>query len=114
MPILMGFFRFSAKYAVPISNAGIGFSATTRFFWNSGLPHPNKNGKGLIVDHNLSMLMMPMIISGGSIGVILNIIVPETVVVIVFTLVVAFFSYSTGVSAYGIYQKENADLTEDK
>lgn len=106
MPILMGFFFFTVKKAVPISNAAICFASASRFLWNAPLPHPNKNGKGVLVDHNLAMLMMPMAISGSSIGVIVNIIMPEAVVAIVFAVVVGYFSFSTGVVAYQVYMKE--------
>lgn len=93
---------------MPISNASICVGAITRFFWNIGAPHPLKNGKGTLVDHNVAMLMMPMVISGVTVGVILNITMPDLVSAIVFTLIYCYFSYGIGVKACDIYKKEEA------
>ena len=103
MPILIGFFRFPTKLAVPVSNAAICVSALSRFFWNINEPHPLKNGKGVLVDHGVAMLMMPMVISGVSVGVILNIIMPDAIQAIVFSLIVGYFSIGTGMKAYALY-----------
>ena len=65
-------------------------SNTIRFFKNSRAPHPLKNGKGMLIDLDLSTLMLPMMISGVSFGVILNIIVP-TIFVIAFNSTVLFY-----------------------
>jgi hypothetical protein len=64
MPISIIFFRFDPKNAIALSNFSIFLSSIIRFLLNAHKPHPLKKGKGLIVDHNLSVLMLPMIISG--------------------------------------------------
>lgn len=93
VPISQGIFRFDVKNAIALSNSSIFLSSFIRFFIFSGTPHPNKNGKGLIVDHQLSMLMLPLIISGVSCGVIANVILPEIIVMIALVLLLGYLSY---------------------
>jgi uncharacterized membrane protein YfcA len=83
-----------------------------RFLLNSGLPHPKKNGKGLIVDHNLSILMLPMLISGVSFGVLANIVLPEPVVMIVLCLLMGYLSYGMFSKASGMRVEENKKLAD--
>ena len=68
VPVCIIFFRFDAKNAIALSNFSIFLSSVIRFLLNAKKPHPLKKGKGLLVDHNLSVLMLPMIISGVSFG----------------------------------------------
>ena len=98
VPIAIGFLKFDAKNAIAVSNASIFFSSALRFLINAKLPHPLKNGKGIIVDMNLSVLMLPMIISGVSFGVILNLMFPNALLKIVFVLIISYL-------AYGVLQK---------
>jgi len=64
VPIAIGFFMMDAKNAISLSNASIFLSALFRFFLNARKPHPLKNGKGILVDMNIAVLMLPAIISG--------------------------------------------------
>jgi hypothetical protein len=73
VPIAFGMLMLDAKNAIVISNASICISAMVRYMINARKPHPQKNGKGILVDMNLSVLMLPTIISGVSLGVIFNI-----------------------------------------
>lgn len=72
IPIGVLCFGFNTKESIALSNFSIFLSSLQRWLLNSGKPHPLKNGKGLLVDYNLGMLMLPGIISGVSFGVILN------------------------------------------
>lgn len=93
VPISQAFFRLDVKNAIALSNSSIFLSSLIRFFLFSGTPHPKKNGKGLIVDHQLTMLMLPLIISGVSFGVITNVIMPEVIVIMTLVLVMGYLSY---------------------
>jgi hypothetical protein len=45
-----------------------------------------KNGKGLLIDMNLALIMLPMVVSGVSIGVIANIQLPSIVIIACYAL----------------------------
>ena len=64
VPISMFFFNFNTKNSICLSNFSIFMSSFIIYIYNSNKCHPLKNGKGIIVDMNLAIIMMPMIISG--------------------------------------------------
>ena len=47
---------------------------------NANKPHPLKNGKGLLIDLNMPVVMLPMIVSGCSFGIIANVISPDLII----------------------------------
>lgn len=106
VPIAMLFFKFDAKNAIALSNFSIFLSSLIRFFANSNRPHPLKNGKGLLVDHNLAILMLPLIVSGSSIGVILNILLPNLVIIASYALGLAYLGYGVFKKTKLLYKKE--------
>lgn len=108
VPISMLFFRFDAKNAIALSNASIFVSSLIRFVLLARRPHPLKNGKGLLVDMNLSILMLPLIISGVSIGVILNILFPDLVIIASYALGLAFLGRGVFKKALNLYKSEVA------
>ena len=76
VPISVIFFKFDAKNAIALSNFSIFASSTQRWILKRNTPHPLKNGKGLLVDYNVGVLMLPGIISGVSIGSTINLLTP--------------------------------------
>lgn len=66
----------------------------------------HKERQGVLVDHNLSVLMLPMIISGSSIGVLANIVLPEIVSLSLFTIIMIYLGYGTAKKAYNMYHTE--------
>lgn len=54
MPVVMAFFKLDSKNAVALSNLSISIASTIRFILNANRPHPLKNGKGLLIDLNLT------------------------------------------------------------
>lgn len=93
VPICIGLYRFDAKNAIALSNFSICLGSVIRFLLNAHKPHPLKNGKGLLVDHNLAVLMLPMIISGVSVGVICNIMFPEMIICASYALFQVYLLY---------------------
>lgn len=106
VPISMLFFRFDAKNAIALSNISIFLASFIRFIIFAKRPHPLKNGKGLLVDMNLSILMLPLIISGVSIGVILNILFPDLVIIVSYALGLAFLGRGVFKKALIVYRSE--------
>jgi len=80
VPICILFFNMSMGNAIPLSNFSIFLSSAQRYLLNSGKPHPSKNGTGLLVDYNLAIIMLPGIISGVSVGGIVNALLPKIIV----------------------------------
>jgi len=100
LPIAMIFFKFDAKNAIALSNFSIFLSSGARYLINMNKSHPLKNGKGVLVDLNLGLIMLPMIISGVSIGVVLNILMPSIIIITFFIGLLVFMG--VGVLKKGI------------
>jgi len=109
IPISMIFFKLDAKNAIALSNLSIFISSFVRFFWMVRKPHPLKNGGGTVIDYNLTLIMLPMITSGAQLGVMLNIILPDMVVMIFFILLMGGGRGLTCYHALRIYAKERAE-----
>lgn len=87
IPVVLFFFKFDTKNSIALSNASIFISATCRYLLNLKKPHPlkEKYGKdraGILVDYGLTMLMLPMIVVGASLGVLVKEIMSEAILVI--------------------------------
>jgi len=64
IPVILSFLKFDIKNAVTFSNFSIFIAATIRNFTYIKTPHPLKNGKGLCIDMNITLIMLPMVLSG--------------------------------------------------
>jgi len=93
VPVVMIFLRFDAKNSIALSNFSIFLSSLIRYIINSSQSHPLKNGTGILVDMNLAILRLPLIISGVSIGVILNILMPNIIIIASYALALIYFGY---------------------
>ena len=80
VPICVFFFNMSMGNAIPLSNFSIFLSSAQRYLLNSTQSHPSKNGTGVLVDYNLAIIMLPCIISGVSVGGIVNNLLPKIIV----------------------------------
>ena len=78
-----------------------------RYFINSSKPHPLKNGKGLLVDINVMVIMLPMIVIGVSLGVIANIASPDPVIIGALCLITLISSISLSIKLRALLLKEN-------
>lgn len=86
MPLCIVFLKFDAKNAVALSNFSLFLSSFIRYFYMIRLPHPLKSGKGRLIDYNTFLISFPLLVSGVSFGVILNIIMPSIVINIFYLL----------------------------
>jgi len=66
-----------------------------------------KNGKGLLVDINIVVIMLPMIVSGVSFGVIANIASPDPVIIGALCLITLISSISLSIKFRTLLLKEN-------
>lgn len=63
---------------------------------------------------NLTILMLPIIVSGVSFGVILNIIMPNILIVAVYTLISIYVSFNLTRKALLLYKKEKVKIHSEK
>ena len=66
-----------------------------------------KNGKGLLVDINVMVIMLPMIVIGVSLGVIANIASPDPVIIGALCLITLISSISLSIKLRALLLKEN-------
>jgi uncharacterized membrane protein YfcA len=112
VPIAMLFFKFDAKNAIALSNFSIFLSSAIRYLLNSPKPHPLKNGNGLLVDLNLALIMLPMIISGVSFGVIINIVMPDLIICAFFVIMLSYLGSGVVKKALKLRGIENEKLSK--
>ena len=108
VPICIMFFKFDPKDAIALSNFSICLASILRYLLMSQKPHPLKNGKGLLVDQNLAVIMLPMIISGVSFGVILNIVMSEIIISSLYTSTLLFLNIGLFRKGLNLYKMETA------
>ncbi len=71
------------------------------------MPHPLKNGNGLQIDHGISSIMLPMIISGVSIGTIAGLVLPNLVIIICYAVFLLLIGIQLAMKAYSLVKSEN-------
>ena len=98
----------SAKNAVPLGNFSIFLSSFIRYFVNSKRPHPLKNGKGILVDYDLALIMIPLIICGSSLGALLNNILPTIIINIAYIVLMMCTNILGVYNLVNVRKKENA------
>jgi uncharacterized membrane protein YfcA len=109
VPILILLIGFEPKIAIPLTNLSIFGSACVSLFYNFTKPHPTLTCKGL-VDWDFILMFEPITMVGAIIGVLFNIIFPETFIVIALNLVLSFIGIKiiiNGIRTYRLETKEN-------
>ena len=112
VPLSMIFFRFDAKNAVALSNFSIFLSALIRYLIFMSDKHPLKNGTGLMLDYNVSIICLPLIIAGVSVGVIVNIMMPNVIVGSFYVLMIGYFSFGVMKKACNLHFAESKAFKE--
>ena len=107
VPICIVFFGFSPKQSVALSNFCIFSAAITRFLMNIKQKHPYK--KATNIDYSLAMVMFPMILLGTMVGVKINTMLPDLILIIGLTLLLVFLSVHSMFTAIKIRRKEIHD-----
>lgn len=106
VPILQILGEFSAKDAVPISNAMIIGVALGNYFSNLRKKHPEANRP--LVDYNLCLAITPAMLLGSVIGVIFNQMFPEWLVVTLLFLMLGYMSIKTTRKGIAMWKQEKA------
>ena len=78
------------------------------------MKHPSKDAK--TIDYGIVMVMFPMVLLGSLLGVQINVILPESVLLGGLTLILVFLSFKSTMQLLKIWRKEStkiADHTEE-
>ena len=102
--------KMSVKNGVPLSNFSICVSSSLRYFLNARRPHPLKNGKGILVDYDLSIIMIPMIVSGSMMGATMNTFLPSSAINILFIILMITTNIVGVFNFKKVRNKENSDI----
>lgn len=90
VPIAIFFFKFDPKNAIALGNFSVFLCASVRLVVKRKWKHPLKAANGaVIIDYDLGALMLPSVVSGVSIGAILNIVSPQIFVTVAYILLMA-------------------------
>lgn len=81
-----------------------------RFLINFRDKHPYK--KATTIDYGIVMVMFPMVLLGSALGVQINVILPDAILLISLTLVLIFLSVESTIESIKIRRKENKILAE--
>ena len=114
IPVAIGFWRVDYKNAIRLSNANIFLGAFLRYVINMNKPHPLKNGKGILVDFNYVVIMLPMIIAGSAVGIILNIMTPQLVIAAIFFTVMGILVQNMAMKSIDLWQRETQALLAEE
>ncbi|EDQ88372.1 uncharacterized protein MONBRDRAFT_26471 [Monosiga brevicollis MX1] len=96
-----------AHGAVPLSKATIFGLSLAAFAVNIWKRHPH-DPKRPLIDYDTAMMLEPMTLLGGILGVILNVIFPNWLVLLPLCLLLGFISYKTLKKAWNMHKKELA------
>jgi uncharacterized membrane protein YfcA len=86
IPISLAFYKFDTRESIAMSNVSVFFSSLVRFILIMQKRHPLK-GFGVVVDYNIATLMLPSIMVGANLGVIFNLLLPEIIITVGFSIV---------------------------
>ena len=110
IPILLGFYRFDAQNAIAISNVSMGIGSTIRVVYAAWKPHPLRKDRGIQIDYNITSVIMPSCIIGVNLGIIVNLITPEPIILGFLILALIYLSVSTGFKWHSVKKKESRQV----
>ena len=92
VPIFKIFFNFRPSESVALANTFMVASSLTRFVINYRKRHPLKDK--VLIDYQLVSALFPILLVGSTVGVMFNIILPEVIQTIFFTILLTLLSLS--------------------
>ena len=106
IPVAIFFYGFDVKSAIALSNATVAVASICRYIANLRKSHPLKDGKGILVDYTVAIIMFPAIVVGVIAGGVVNTIFPASILAIVFILLLVTLIVTTWVKLCGIMKDE--------
>lgn len=108
VPIYILIMGFTPKHAIPLSNITVFGGALANTYLNASKRHPLADRP--LVDWDLILVMEPLTIAGALIGVFINKLLPEEVLVVMLVVLLTFTAYTTLTKAVKMYKVETAQM----
>ena len=106
IPVLLLIMNFYPHEAIPISKIVIFAGALTSFIQNTKVKRPGRNAKAL--NYNLVIVNAPNLLLGTVLGVTLNKILPNAIILFLLCLLLFFYSYKTFKTFLKLYREESS------
>lgn len=119
VPLFILFFNFSAKQAIALSNGSIFFNSATKYVMSYSAKNPLYPWQPQI-DYNIAIIFNPMMLFGAFIGVFLNTIFPNIIILGLLCLTIIAAGWMSLTKGIALYKKEtllikkNAAIAEEK
>ena len=110
--ILIILFSFNTHYAVPLSQAIVFAGSLMTFVMKMNQRHPKRDRP--LIDYKVSMHFAPCILMGTSIGVLVNAMFPEWLILLMLTAVVVYVTINTFQKGHQFWKKETAAKNDVK
>ena len=105
IPICLILFRFDTTHSIALSNVNIFMASLTRFILNFRSKHPLKDA--VVVNYEIVLIMLPGTLLGALIGVQINSILPDIVILVLLTFLLFYMGYKSLVSGVKMFKEEN-------
>ena len=106
IPVLLLIMNFYPHEAIPISKIVIFAGALTSFMQNTRVKRPGRNTKAL--NYNLVIVNAPNLLIGTVLGVTLNKILPNAIILFLLCLLLFFYSFKTFKTFLKLYREESS------
>ena len=106
IPVLLLIMNFYPHEAIPISKIVLFAAALTSFMQNTRVKRPGRNTKAL--NYNLVIVNAPNLLIGTVLGVTLNKILPNAIILFLLCLLLFFYSYKTFKTFLKLYREESS------
>ena len=100
--------RFYTHEAIPLSKIVIFTGSLSSFILNTRLKHPVRKARA--IDYNLIIVIAPNLLFGTMLGVTLNKILPNVLIILFLTIVLFYNTYKTTKMGLKEYRQENERL----
>ena len=108
VPICIIFFGFSTTGSIALSNFNIFVASITRFVYNFRERHPIK--KRVSINYEVVMIMLPVIMLGSLIGVQINSMLPDAVILILLVILLIFIGFKSTKQGISKFRQETKEI----
>ena len=112
VPLVAICWGFSTKQSIAISGCTIFIGAIVRYFYSYGKKHPEK--KATIIDYGIVIVMLPLVVCGGAVGVLVNLTFAPAYLTLTLTFLLLALTWQSALKMMEIYRKETKLLAEHK
>eukprot|EP01084_Bolivina_argentea_P277093 472951_1 len=113
VPIYILILGYPPKFAAALSQATIFGGSIVNLIMNLKKSHPTRKHRPL-TDFSTLLIFEPMLLVGTIIGVFLNVIFPDILILILLALVLSYATLRTSRKGIRLWKKETSDMQEEK